>query len=141
MAYLHMSACIPVDKQRHVHSLGVTRNGCLRCLCCLYFVILAVSRPLYFQPSILLRWAWLFGGLENYLYVVAYPLGIVSMVTLKATIHGATLLFATVVTRLWQPCSRVGYNQVTTVASNKVAPCMVALSPPYTVQHVACNKL
>ena len=36
---------------------------------------------------------------------------------LKATIHGATLLLATVVTRLWQPCSRVvtpwlqpGYN-------------------------------
>ena len=35
----------------------------------------------------------------------------------KATIHGATLLLATVVTRLWQPCSRVvtawlqpGYN-------------------------------
>ena len=36
---------------------------------------------------------------------------------LKATIHRATLLLATVVTRLWQPCSRVvtawlqpGYN-------------------------------
>ena len=27
--------------------------------------------------------------------------------THKATIHGATLLLATVVTRLWQPCSRV----------------------------------
>ena len=26
---------------------------------------------------------------------------------LKATIHGATLLLATVVTRLWHPCSRV----------------------------------
>ena len=41
----------------------------------------------------------------------------IEVMCLKATIHGATLLLATVVTRLWQPCSRVvtawlqpGYN-------------------------------
>ena len=74
MAYLHTSPCIPVDKQRHVYSLGVTRNDCLHCLCCLYSIVLAGSHYIFSQP--LLRWAWLFGRLENYLYVVAYPLGV-----------------------------------------------------------------
>ena len=51
--------------------------------------------------------------------------------TLKATIHGAALLLATVVTRCGSPVAELlqpGYNLVTTVASIKVAPCMVALN-------------
>ena len=55
----------------------------------------------------------------NIIVIMKTPLKFqVLLQKLKATIHEATLLLATVVTRLWQPCSRVvtswlqpGYNQ------------------------------
>ena len=68
----------------------------------------------------------------------------INITKVKATIHRATLLLATVVTRLWQPCSRVvtawlqpGYN----CCSNKVALCMVALRPPYTMRLCSMQQL